>query len=328
MGINMCPDSRRLWPIQLDKAEEQRLESLRQVTFSGFVQLLEDEEIERSSDMTALLAEVYLPLANWLAIQVTEHTCVLGINGAQGTGKSTLSKILRFILNNAFGKRTVCLSLDDFYLTHKQRQILSQTVHPLLKTRGVPGTHDVELMLSVLSQLKQKTKQDIMIPVFDKSIDDRLPESDWMRVTLPVDMIIFEGWCVGARPEDASSLLLPVNELEQNEDKDGCWRRYVNRQLAEQYQNVFDQLDLLLMLQAPSMERIYDWRLLQEKKLQKKTMAGTQTRIMSADDVLRFIMHYERITRHALAEMPDRADIVLKLNNDHLVDNVIINTDT
>ena len=321
----MNKEGLRLWPIKIGKVDKQRLESLRENALSEFGKVLKEEGIEPTSQMIALLSYVYLPLADWLTKHISRQPLVVGINGAQGTGKSTLSKILQLLLDKGFEKKAVCLSLDDFYLSHHQRQILSQTVHPLLKTRGVPGTHDVELMLSVLSQLKQKTKQDIIVPVFDKSIDDRLPESDWLRVSLPVDMVIFEGWCVGAKPEDASSLLQPVNQLEQDEDEDGRWRRYVNQQLAEQYQNIFDQLDFLLMLQPPSMEKIYDWRLLQEQKLQKKTMPGEQTRIMSADEVRRFIMHYERITRHALTEMSDRADIVLKLNNDHLVDNVIFN---
>ncbi|HEY9052896.1 MAG TPA: hypothetical protein VIQ03_15200 [Gammaproteobacteria bacterium] len=321
----MNKEGLRLWPIKIGKVDKQRLESLRENALSEFGKVLKEEGIEPTSQMIALLSDVYLPLADWLTKHISRQPLVVGINGAQGTGKSTLSKILQLLLDKGFEKKAVCLSLDDFYLSHHQRQILSQTVHPLLKTRGVPGTHDVELMLSVLSQLKQKTKQDIIVPVFDKSIDDRLPESDWLRVSLPVDMVIFEGWCVGAKPEDASSLLQPVNQLEQDEDEDGRWRRYVNQQLAEQYQNIFDQLDFLLMLQPPSMKKIYDWRLLQEQKLQKKTMPGEQTRIMSADEVRRFIMHYERITRHALTEMSDRADIVLKLNNDHLVDNVIFN---
>lgn len=315
-----------IWPIKPSQSERQRIGLLHVAVLPTYRQLLNEEGIEPTSEMIALLTDLYLLLADWLAKQVYEKAFVLGINGAQGTGKSTLSKILRLILEKGFGKKTVCLSLDDFYLTYQQRKKLSQAVHPLLQTRGVPGTHDVELMLSVLMQLKQQTEQEIVIPVFDKSIDDRLPESAWQRVRLPVDVVIFEGWCVGARPEDVYALSQPVNQLEKDEDPDSLWRSYVNQKLATDYKQVFDQLDILLMLQPPSMQKIYDWRLLQEQKLRRNTITGKQTKIMSAQEVQRFIMHYERITRHSLAEMPDRADIVLQLNNNHLVNKVIIKT--
>ncbi len=309
-----------LFPSGLSKQD------LKQVLQPLFVEQLNKEKIPGTPDMLLQFEQLYLPLAAWVAKQHGDDTFFLGVHGAQGTGKSTLSSILRAMLQEGFNKRVMCLSLDDFYLTHQQRLTLSQTIHPLLQTRGVPGTHDVELMLSVLTQLKQKTKKDISIPVFDKSIDDRLPESHWQKIRLPVDIVIFEGWCVGARAEDESVLTTPVNQLEREEDREAHWRRYVNQQLVNHYQRVFDQLDRLLMLQAPSMEKVYDWRLLQEQKLQTRTTVDTNTRIMSDRELKRFIMHYERITRNALEEMPARADIVLRLNDDHLVDSIKLNT--
>src|SRR5690606_18248659 len=117
------------------------------------------------------------------------------------------------------------------------------------------------------SRLKQHTPDDIRVPVFDKAGDDRLPESQWRHIRAPVDMVIFEGWCVAAKAETDSALQPALNELEREDDADGRWRRYVNQRLAQDYQPLFDMLDVLLMLQAPSMEKIFDWRLLQEHKL-------------------------------------------------------------
>ncbi|SDJ93279.1 hypothetical protein [Microbulbifer yueqingensis] len=255
----------------------------------------------------------YLPLAVWLAGQREEgRTLVVGICGGQGSGKSTLTDFLRMVWR-ALGLESAGFSLDDIYLTRNDRRQLARRVHPLLATRGVPGTHDVGLGIETLDALAGKSgARNVAIPVFDKSIDDRAPVDSWPVSRVPVDILLFEGWCVGARPWQADDD--PVNDLERSEDADGSWRNYIREQLDGPYRSLFARLDLLVMLQVPGMESVLEWRRLQEHKLRERTGRG-----MTDAEIARFVQHYERVTRHLLAEMPDRADCVLKLDRHHRI---------
>lgn len=278
------------------------------------------------NDLEQALIDIYVPLAACLAEQTSEcgETRVIGVNGAQGSGKTTLCRLLQIVLEEGFAKRVATFSIDDIYLTHAERETLANHVHPLLQTRGVPGTHDVTLGLQLLTGLRAlQAGQSIEIPVFDKSVDDRSPKKDFRRVTGPVDLVLFEGWCVGARPQRDQALAIPVNSLERIEDPDQTWRRYVNQQLANDYQQLFAEIDLLIMLKVPGMASVVEWRSKQEFKLAKAAPDGHE--IMSTKTLQRFIMHYERLTRAILAEMPDRADLVFKLSNKHQIVNVQIN---
>lgn len=125
----------------------------------------------------------------------------------------------------------------------------------------------------------------------------------------PVDVILFEGWCVGARAQGAAALVQPVNALERLEDPDGIWRTYVNDQLDGPYQPLFGMLHDLVLLQPPGFEVVAGWRAEQEAKLRARTGKG-----MDAAELDRFLAHYERLTRWILTEMPDRADWVVPLD--------------
>jgi len=266
---------------------------------------------------------LYLPMAAWIAQQHDSQPLLVGINGAQGSGKSTLTGLLEILLR-VYGKRAVSLSIDDLYLSRHSRRQLAKTVHPLLITRGVPGTHDIPLANEVFDGLLQCDHADtILIPRFDKSIDDRLPIDSWLRVDGPVDIILFEGWCVGARAQPAEELTSPVNELESSDDGAGVWRSYVNDQLAGDYQQLFGQLDKLIMLKVPSMEQVYEWRGLQESKL-LDVSANDAAGIMNPSGLRRFIMHFERLTRYQIEEMPQRADVLMPLDKDHQIADVIL----
>lgn len=270
----------------------------------------------------ATATEHYVPIAQWLEERIAQSgasTCVLGINGAQGTGKSTLSRFLHEYLESEHGRRVAELSIDDIYLTRADRQRLSEAVHPLLATRGVPGTHDVELGLAVIDGLVSLRRgEELALPRFDKAIDDRVPGDTWPVVEGPVDLVIFEGWCVGSEAGAAAELAEPINALEETEDADGTWRRYVNAQLYSTYPALFDRIDALVFLAAPDFDAVYRWRLEQEQKLALAANArGTQ--IMDEAGVARFIQHYERITRRNLERLPFRADVVLTLARDHTV---------
>ncbi|MFC6634632.1 phosphoribulokinase [Microbulbifer taiwanensis] len=260
-----------------------------------------------------LIDDYYLPLAVWLAQKrVRGQPLVVGICGGQGSGKSTLTDFLRL----AWAAMDLCsagFSLDDIYLTRAERQRLAQAVHPLLATRGVPGTHDVQLGLDTIEALCHgDSRSEVAIPSFDKSTDDRAPRARWPRLRGPVDILLFEGWCVGAQPwKDGAE---PINALERQEDADGIWRDYINTQLAGPYRALFAQLDVLLMLKVPDMDSVLEWRRLQERKLCARTGGG-----MSDEELERFVQHYERITRNLLTEMPARADCIFELGRNHRI---------
>ena len=261
-----------------------------------------------------LAEQYYLPLCEWVLPQIGAKPVVLGINGAQGTGKSTLAEFVADYFK-AQEKTVVSLSIDDLYLTKSERADLAQRIHPLMQTRGVPGTHDVQAGIHYIQALKRGEPCKIMR--FDKSIDDRCGESEWTRVHNAPDVIILEGWCVGAVPQVVSSLQRPINDLEIKEDASGIWRHYVNDALAE-YQRLFAELDFLVMLKAPNFDCVYQWRLEQEQKLAAATGGGSG--IMSAEQIARFIQHYERLTQHNLDTLPAVADVVFHLNNKHQID--------
>ncbi|AMK24423.1 MULTISPECIES: kinase [unclassified Sphingobium] len=235
-----------------------------------------------------------------------DRLLVIGLCGAQGSGKSTLADGLRTRLAQD-GVPAAILSIDDLYRTRAEREALARAVHPLLRTRGVPGTHDVALGLQVIEALERG--EAALLPRFDKASDDRLPEARWERAAAGTRLLLLEGWCVGARPQEASELAAPVNALEREEDADGVWRAFVNRALAGDYQTLFGRLDRLVMLAAPGFEVVRRWRTQQEHGLRKAAAGG-----MSDAEVARFIQHYERLTRHMLVEMPGRADLAIALD--------------
>ena len=238
--------------------------------------------------------------------QVRRKTVTIGLCGAQGSGKSTVVAATKRLLENR-GLSTVAVSLDDFYLPREARQRLATEVHPLLAVRGPPGTHDVRLGGAVLDQLRAKGR--VALPAFDKATDNRKPRGVWETVATPVDVVLFEGWCVGARAQGAAALANPVNALEAEEDPKGVWRTYINEQLDGPYQELFGRMQELVMLKAPSFEVVLAWRTEQEHKLRARTGGG-----MTDAEVARFISHYERLTRWILTEMPERARWVVSLD--------------
>lgn len=284
------------------------------------------------ADLLPILRSLYLPLAAWVDRRYRAHgaTLVVGLCGAQGSGKSTLAALLKEVLHVGFERSVATLSIDDLYKTKEERERLAASVHPLFVTRGVPFTHDVTLGMQTINRLKvQKPGESIMIPAFDKALDTRKAPSRWPSFAGRADIILFEGWCVGARPQTDSELAEPVNELEREEDARGLWRRRVNEALAGEYQALFELLDVLTMLEVQDMARVFEWRRLQEHKLaDEAALAGadpSRMSIMSDLEVDRFIMHYERLTRHILSEMPQRADIVLSLDETHNAARICLN---
>ena len=281
---------------------------------SGWIdELIRTERLP--DDFKPAVQETIRPLAESIhALRASlARPVVIGINGAQGSGKSTVALFLSGWLEQELGLKTAILSLDDLYLTKAERQTLAKESHPLFVTRGVPGTHDVALGMRLLDSLTGNAGTPaIALPSFDKALDDRRPEAEWPLVETPVDVVLFEGWCVGARPQEQDGLRQPVNALEAEDDADASWRRTVNDRLASDYAELFEQLDMLVMLRIPSFDMVFEWRGIQEAKLRDATGSG-QTNV----ELSGFIRHFERLTRHMLLTMPGYADVVIDIDKNH-----------
>lgn len=238
---------------------------------------------------------------------------LVGIAGSQGSGKSTLAREIEAILL-ARGLRVATLSIDDLYLPRAERQRLATEVHPLLAVRGVPGTHDVALGHAMFDACGRS--ESVSLPRFAKEMDDRLPVERWSNVAGPLDIILFEGWCVGAAPQDEAALDRPVNALESDRDADGRWRRWVNGRLATDYASLFARIDWQIFLAAPSFDVVAGWRREQEEDLRRRLTAAGESIEGTMDDaeIDRFVQFYQRITEQMLADMPGRADLTILLD--------------
>ena len=258
--------------------------------------------------MSESAQNIWSPLACSLAEAYSAGAvrCV-AITGAQGSGKTTLARILAHEFVSR-GVRAVVYSLDDFYLERARRIELSRSVHPLLLTRGVPGTHDVELCVRVLDCV---ARAPTAMPQFDKGRDDRVEPSRW-PVAGPVDVVVIEGWCLGARAQRAADLIAPVNDLERDEDGDGRFRGFVNDALRQRYRMLFERFDKLVFLQVPSFAAVRRWRAEQELQIEA-------SRRMSAVQLERFIAHYQRLTQWMLVDVPGRADLTVTLDESHAI---------
>jgi len=313
-----------VWPKDSRVIADADLQALSEECLPEFNRIIKQQAID--GDLQSQLRDIYLPLAAWIANKHVGRPLVFGINGAQGSGKSTLSQILQMLLAKHFKKSVVVLSIDDFYLSRQSRIELAQKVHPLFRTRGVPGTHDVALIEKTISNLVMG-KFPVKMPVFDKATDDLLAKENWCTIDKPVDIILFEGWCVGAHAQAQNDLEVAVNELESQEDPECIWREYVNGQLQKAYQRLFDRIDYLVMLKVPDMASVLEWRSLQETKLSQKDTRqdGSYNQLMTTEQLSRFIMHFERLTKAMLSELPNRADMVMELNTQHQIETIHLN---
>ncbi len=297
---------------------------------AALISLLQDEIGQRAlpEDFLATVEQWYLPTARYIYKQQQQQQrqqCLLvSFNGAQGSGKSTITAFLRVLLQHQFGLNTVEISIDDFYLTRAEREQLATDVHPLFITRGVPGTHDVGLARRTIECLQQcADSHPCSLPIFDKAIDDRCDPAGWPQIDQPLQVILFEGWCNHAPVQSEQELELPVNDLERDEDPAVIWRRYANDQLKIYHQQLFDLADMLVYLQVPSFEKVYEWRGLQEQKLARSATEHNHA-VMDEQQLARFIQHYERITRACLQQLPQSADLVLQLDEHHAIQSMRI----
>ena len=236
-------------------------------------------------------------------------TRLLGICGGQGSGKSTLARAL-VAAGNAAGLKSASLSLDDVYHTRATRAGLARSVHPLLATRGVPGTHDLALLKATLEVLGKPV---VALPSFDKGLDDRCSRDAWRRCEGPLDLLVLEGWCLGVTAQPVEALAFPCNALERDEDADGIYRHFVNESIRRDYEPLWACLDAWLFLKVPSFDAVHRWRTQQEQAL-------PAAQRMDPPALERFVAHYERLTTHLLATAPASATWTLTLNENHRVE--------
>jgi D-glycerate 3-kinase len=254
-------------------------------------------------------------VATVVAHAIDAGAWLIGLSGLQGSGKSTLSAQL-VAATKRDGVSALALSIDDFYLGRAARARLARDVHPLLATRGVPGTHDVGLLLQTLADLRAASvRRPARVPRFDKGRDTRLPPSRWRHIAQPPRLVVLEGWCIGVPPQSAAALRAPVNGLERDEDRGALWRTWVNAQLSHAYVPLWRRLDRLVMLQAPDYAIVRRWRDEQERALRRRQAP----RALSPAALRRFLMHYERLSRQALKTLPRLADLRIVLDENRRV---------
>jgi len=290
-----------------------------------YLKFLNKEKIFDQSVATKIanLRRIYIPVSFWIDNKYKKKgkTLFLGLSGGQGSGKTTVVGILKIILKKYFKRKTHVTSIDDFYKTLEERNKISSTIHPLFKTRGVPGTHDTNLIKKFFDFIKKKKFKKFKLPKFDKSIDDRLKKKYWFNIKEKPEVVILEGWCVGAKPQTNLLLKKPINNLEKYEDKDLIWRRYVNQKLKTEYKKLFAMIDYFIFMKIPNFNKVFKWRLIQERKLRKKLRF--KKKIMSYSEIKRFIMFYQRITLQMIKDLSKSASIVMLLNKNHEIKKVL-----
>ena len=292
----------------------------------NYLKFLNSQEVisEPFRDKLRQLESFYLPISKMIRDEYIKKktTQVIGLTGGQGTGKSTISNILKIILKNAYNLKTVIFSIDDFYKTLQERKKMAKKIDNLFITRGVPGTHDTKMLLKCIQNLKNKNFKNTNIPKFDKSTDDRFQKKKWLKVKKKPNIVIFEGWCVGAVAQKNKDLKFPINKLEKQKDNKKVWRKKVNFELKKDYKKIFNLIDKLIFLKVPSFKFVLKWRLLQEKKL-RITSKGNKT--MTDKQIKNFVMYYERLTKHMLRTLPKKANTVISIDEKHRLKSIKFN---
>ena len=278
---------------------------------------------EKFKNKDRMIRSFLIPVCFWIAKKTNKkEPLIIGLAGGQGTGKTTITSIISIILKKYFKLDIFKISIDDFYKTRKQRTLLSKNKHSLLMTRGVPGTHDIDIMLNFFKKIKVKNFKILKLPKFNKGVDDRCKQSLWYKIQSKPDVVILEGWCVGARSQNYKELKKPVNSLEKIHDQNFKWRQYVNYQLKTKYKKLFNQLDYILFLKVKNFSLLRRWRLKQEKKLWLKSKNKKNLKIMNKSEVKNFMDTYQRITQQMFKDMPKYSSIVMNLNNSHQIKNI------
>ncbi len=235
------------------------------------------------------------------------------IGGSQGVGKSSLILILRETLEKFYGKKVLSLSLDDFYLSQKERKTLSQKEHKLLLTRGVPGTHNIKNLIETVKKFEKKLYP-ISLPIFDKLIDDTTKKKNVIKNHC--NILILEGWCCGSNYINKEYLYKNINNLEKKFDKNFKWRNYYNNKLKNEYKKLFDMFDKKIFIKAPSFKYVLDWRLKQEIN---NSSSSRFSKKMDVQEIKEFLQYYEKITKWMLKESNNNSDFLIFVNKNQKI---------
>ena len=284
---------------------------------------LQETKINKFKNKSKMLKSYLIPICFWIVKKSNKKSpLIIGLAGGQGTGKTTIASIISLILKKYFKLKVFKISIDDFYKTRNERKKISKSIHPLLMIRGVPGTHDYKIIYEFFKKIKNKKIAKFRLPKFDKSKDERYNKKFWYKIDSKPDVIIFEGWCVGAKSQKNSKLIKSINSLEKISDQNFVWRKYVNLQLKKNYKNLFKQIDEIIYLKANNFKILQKWRIKQEKTLWLKSKNKRSLRIMNRSDIINFMQTYQRITQNMFKDAPKYASIVIKLNSNHQINSI------
>ena len=290
-----------------------------------YLKFLNKEKVfgKSKAEKITILKKFYIPMSFWIERKYKKKgkTLFLGVSGGQGSGKTMVTEILKIILKKFFKRQIHVNSIDDFYKTLEERNKMSNKIHSLFKTRGVPGTHDINLVKKFFNFIKKEKFRKIKLPKFEKARDDRLKKKYWHSLKKKPEIVILEGWCVGAKPQSNSLIRKPINILEKYEDRDLIWRKYVNEKLKKEYKKLFAMIDYLIFMKVPNFNMVFKWRLLQENKLRKKSYL--KTKVMSYNEIKRFIMFYQRITLQMITDLSKSASVFMLLKKNHEIKKVL-----
>ena len=239
----------------------------------------------------------------------TDRNSAIGISGAPGSGKSTLARALVQYIDQA-GIPACLLSLDDYYLGRAEREQLAVNLHPLFRRRGVPGTHELDRLLTDFDQILDGGIKELRLPVFNKSTDDREADHLWRSLERAPRIIVLEGWCVGAAPHGRTELNIPANETERVHDAHGTWRYEVWKAWQRLYNELHGLLDQVWYIRVPDWKCVIDWRWQQEREL-------AQVNLKSRAEVENFLNCFERIVNHMQCSCTQWADLVLEADRNH-----------
>ena len=299
-------------PENVDEVIEKRSHLLKSV-LPAFSQLCQTSLEVEPNEMLQVLWDFWLPLGIKLASQrqQLEHPLIQGILGGQGTGKTTMSKVLSLILDH-LGYRTVSLSLDDLYKTYSDRLVLTQQ-DPRLIWRGPPGTHDINLGLNVLDQIRQ-LQSPVMLPRFDKSAFGGAGDRTTPEMVTDVDIVLFEGWFVGVRPINPDVFDTAPPPIITDEDR--AFAREMNLRLHD-YLPLWERLDSLIVLYPSNYRCSLEWR---KQAEQQMIVAGKSG--MSNSEIEQFVNYFWRSLHPELFIKPlvkdaTLVDMVIEIHADH-----------
>lgn len=259
---------------------------------------------------------------------------IVGISGAQGCGKSTLTKDLVKIFQGK-GLKAATISIDDFYWTRKEQENLAQqTSNTFLHQRGYPGTHDLNLANQILNQLKQG--KSCLIPRYDKSkhggLGDRCPREQWLSIESPQDIILMEGWFLGFTPINFDFRKLPQNNHSVQCARSALpavsgWvqklisnfssqeRVYLTEidNLLKSYQQLFEFFDALIYLKPKEISYVLKWRIQAEQNMRALGKEG-----LSDEEIKVYIQKF--LPAYKLYRETVSANLIISVSADRSLD--------